>query len=522
MIDYVRYDKRLIKGKNRVIYKLKGSNKLYIKNNGKMIALSLFKRTGGVDSSNSSRNSRLSLETDSAYSGYSRLSLQTYSRFSSYNSQQSPSWNYSAAENLNLDQYKEQLLGIRRISKQHMNQRLLAKLRKIRNNSLFYNNDHKKLCELQYKIQDENNINRQQYIEEYNIIAPTILTPELTTEQTTELRLNFLNVNRSFLDCLHNNQNYTFINNGIYNKQIRYSQLTKKFINYFENKIDFDILQEYIREQDDFITSLSFREIANLQYYTANGYAWLSSFYLNNWEAFIARHNEFNIYSRGIVIFYHQFNDYFRENNIYNNNVINVDDSRTFVNFLIANYRLFSINIYTWVFSKYMKEIKEIFKKAPKTKAEMTFIRGVKKNYIIESNKLGYYKKNLITSLTIDYNIAEMFAELNQQDKNNLINDIRQRDDMASVHRNKLIQRVENQSKLFYEIIVEKGLPMIFMEGITINKGEYEFILPPHALLYIDHPYEFKNIYTNIDNCPDRTQYINITKLYFVKSIKNV
>ena len=63
---------------------------------------------------------------------------------------------------------------------------------------------------------------------------------------------------------------------------------------------------------------------------------------------------------------------------------------------------------------------------------------------------------------------------------------------------------------------------MIFMEGITFNKGEYEFILPPHALLYIDHPYEIKNIYTNINNCLDKTTNINITQLYFVKSIKNV
>jgi hypothetical protein len=107
MVDYVKYDKRIINGKNRVIYKLKGSNKLYIKNNGKMISLSIYKKTGGIDSSNPSHNSRLSLQTDSAYTGYSGLSLQTDSRFSSYNSQQSPSWNYSAAENLNLDQYKE-------------------------------------------------------------------------------------------------------------------------------------------------------------------------------------------------------------------------------------------------------------------------------------------------------------------------------------------------------------------------------------------------------------------------------
>jgi hypothetical protein len=128
MIKYIKYDKRQIKGKNRVIYKLQGSNKLYIKNNGNMISLSVFKKIGGVDSSNSYRDSRLSLQTNSRF--LSGLSLQTDSRFSSYNSQQSPSWNYSAAENLNLDQYKDELLGIRRISKQYMNQRLLSKLKK--------------------------------------------------------------------------------------------------------------------------------------------------------------------------------------------------------------------------------------------------------------------------------------------------------------------------------------------------------------------------------------------------------
>lgn len=54
------------------------------------------------------------------------------------------------------------------------------------------------------------------------------------------------------------------------------------------------------------------------------------------------------------------------------------------------------------------------------------------------------------------------------------------------------------------KILVEKGVPLIFVEGITLAKGDFEVIMPINSKLYIDYALKKVNYYkTKDDICPN-------------------
>jgi hypothetical protein len=142
----------------------------------------------------------------------------------------------------------------------------------------------------------------------------------------------------------------------------------------------------------------------------------------------------------------------------------------------------FNATIWNHIFDQYIKEINDIFAKAPVTDSKLILYRGIKDNYIQQKSNKGFYKTNHISSTSLFAEIAFMYTN--------------------------------SKNRMMLKIIVDKGLPVIFLEGITLSSKEYEVILPINATLFIDHAKKKVNYFKRKDNiiCPD-SEYADVVNL---------
>lgn len=342
----------------------------------------------------------------------------------------------------------------------------MNKLEKIRNKieidkDIYVDEEQQKFCEYIDNIKDTTyNIYKDEKYKEFK--KKIILKKkEINFRYLKEIRetdneadnfKEYLRLHKNKLDFQENNFNYTII----------YNNYNKKFINRIQALFDISYIQEYINEQCDFIASLSLREINLLKDYTHKGYKIINK-YLNNTFNYLF---DFDInYDKNITFFY-QFLDYFTENNIFKDKIVSTNNQYYFLDFLRDNKRYFDMDIYNSVFNMYIKELKELFKKAPKTKQRITLYRGVKSNYIenyVSNHKTkGYYKTTNFSSTTLFAEHAILFSGIHNK---------------------------------IYEIIVESNVSIIFLEPITLHNNEFEFLLPINSLFYIDYALKKINYY---------------------------
>jgi len=195
-------------------------------------------------------------------------------------------------------------------------------------------------------------------------------------------------------------------------------------------------------------------------------------------------------------LLYFQFLDYFSHNRIFNDKEVNIDNSQEFLKFIKSNYKTFSTDIYNQVIAFYIQELIEIFKKAPKTKEVMYVYRVVKDNYIskeVSKNKTrGVFTSNRFTSVSL-------FAEI-------------------------AIKYFTNMNNILYEIKIEKGMPVIFIDSISLHKGENEILLPFNSSFYIDYAlkkiryYKDKTGIICYDKSSSHSREFNITSLVYYNS----
>lgn len=339
--------------------------------------------------------------------------------------------------------------------KSNIKKKLLAKLEKVRDKirkekELFISKEHEEIC---YYYNEY-----LRYLNKTNMKVKTIVFEYLDDgiEQEFDKQM-FLKLRKNKKEIKFNYNSSLFT--------LDYNDYNKKFINKSQKIIDVKYIQDLIKEQDKFLKSLSLREVFNLKHYTSLGDTIINSFI----------DNTFNIKKVAIPytirsLFFYQFLDYFTMNPIYNGNNVPIDNDTKFILFLNYNYLDFNKNIYKFVIELYIKELKEIFDKAPRNKKKFFVYRGVKDNYIAEQitkNKTrGYFTSNRFTSTSLSFNKAMIFT---------------------NTYKNRYI----------YEISIEEGVPVIFMNGISFYKNEFEILLPINSTFYVNYArkefYDFKN-----------------------------
>ena len=377
-------------------------------------------------------------------------------------------------------------LNIIKFKDTKIHEQLLSKLEKSRNqilkdNDLYINKEHKKLCYYNDKLNE--------------------------LKKKLKILNKYIEINYNENKLINNSEIETFIEkrrvgdnavldykNNIYRYNIKYNEYNKKFINKIQEYIDVNNLNEFIEQQNNFIESLNIREIYNLKYYTYRGDIYLNSYIDNNgiFDPEIILNNGGGIVDddSDLCYYFFQFYDYFIINNNYNGEVVRLDDDQTFIKFIKDNYLNFDKEIYKFIFDKYIKELKAIFSKAPKAKHKIVLYRGINENYILSKSKKGYYKTNHFSSTSLFPEFAYNYTKKN---------------------------------KIMLKIIVEEGMSLIFVEGITLAKGDFEVIIPINSTMYIDYALKKVSYYKKQEDiCPTKNSEnnINITTVIYMNSNK--
>ena len=345
-------------------------------------------------------------------------------------------------------------------------ERLLAKLEKsrkqiIKDNDIYINKEHQLLCYYNEKL-----------IELKKKIR--ILNKQIEINYKENILVNNSELDTFIEKRKEGDQSVLDYKSTIYRYNIKYNEYNKKFINKIQEYIDEPSLREFIDKQNSFIESLNIRDVYNLKYYTYRGDIYLNSYIDNDgiFDTQVILDNGGGIVDddSDLCYYFFQFLDYFKSNN-YKGAKVPVDDDKLFINFIKDNYLEFDNEIYKFVFNLYIKELKDLFDKAPKTDKELVLYRGVNENYILQNAKRGYYITNHFSSTSLLPEFAYNYTK---------------------------------KKNIMLKILVEKGVPLIFVEGITLAKGDFEVIMPINSKLYIDYALKKVNYYkTKDDICPN-------------------
>lgn len=293
--------------------------------------------------------------------------------------------------------------------------------------------------------------------------------------------------------------------------ELYYNDYNKKFINKLYDNIEIDNLNNIIHNNDIFLQSLDNDEIDTIKYYTYYGdtiinqflkglftIEWLKTTY-NDYEdetPFILKDNKNKLFIFNQQIYKHYKTDDWKYENLLKN-----------TNEEIFN-KYYSINLedYKTIFKSYIYDLMKIFNKAPKLTSRLIVYRGIKDEYHLLNKKENIFVNKLFSSTTFLFDVAYKFVDKNKG----------------------IIQR----------ITIDIGIPILFLEGITLNTREYEILLPINTYYIIQNPsiktisvYPsplkkgnkpiINNIICNIDNINE----IKISDLYLIgytKSIKYI
>ena len=318
---------------------------------------------------------------------------------------------------------------------------------------------------------------------------------ELKSKLEIKNKKIFLNYMKNIL--IHN-ENNTLLSNEFNNKieykpivyeyNIKWNNYNKIFINKLNYVFNFEYINLFLHQQHIFISSLNTRELYNIKYYTYHGDIYLNAYIQGTFSIDIIKNYSGNLVSNenDLCYFFYQLKDYFKINK-YNNIDIDINNNDSFINFIKKECLNFDMKIYEHIFTKYLLEMNDIFKKAPKTTDKLILYRGIKYDYISSKLKKDFYKNTQFTS-------TSLFIE-------------------------KAIGYSSGKNKMVLKINVPKGMPLIFVEGITLAENDFEVIIPLNSIFYVKKISHIVPFYKNKENiiCPDEDNTpINITELSYI------
>jgi len=354
---------------------------------------------------------------------------------------------------------------------------LLLKLNKARKTILkdkdvYINKEHELLCSYYKKILE--------------------LESKLTLENQ-KIQLTYghnVLINNSELDTfLQRRKTNVEFADEIYTYEIKYNEYNKKFVNKIQNYIDIEYMQEFMQKQSIFLKSLNPRELYALKYYTYRGDVYLNAYIDGTFYPKMIQQYGDSIVDEGsdLCYFFYQFLDYFTVNRYYNEIQVPIEDDSVFIEFIQENYLSFNETIWMFVFELYIQELKQIFDKAPLTEKRLVLYRGIKNNYVAKNSYKGYYITNHFSSTSLFSEIAFRYTDA--------------------------------KDRKMLKIIVDKGLPLIFVEGISLSPNEFEVLIPMKATLYIDYASKKINYYKQKQKviCPniDDSNIVDVTTLIY-------
>ena len=361
---------------------------------------------------------------------------------------------------------------------------------------LFLDKEHKHMCEKVSRIYDEK-IDKSKYtpdtkqqLEKYLEIEKDIMK-ELNIEQK-DLKITYGYYKFSIDKLGYIIKKYFF--------KLNYNKYNKKFFNNLNHNFNSNVITNFIQIQNKFLTELDLREKLVLRDYVY-GYTFfdvISKYEIGNFTykdmitKFDIRRNEQNIFP-----FIYQLQQVLIEDhllNIFNKEIVITDESvldPKLIEILMDIKELKKINYNIWikVLKLYMKDLSNIFDKAPKTTDEIVLYRGSGTDYIGPSSKKGYYSLNRFTSASLDSNIALNYAD-----------------------------KYDRKKALIYRITISKGIPLIFVEPFNENlKNLVEVLIPKNCIFYIERGIKLINTFDKNNNiCPYNKRTIKVLDIKLI------
>jgi hypothetical protein len=344
---------------------------------------------------------------------------------------------------------------------------------------------------------------KQRYQQLHNIIMGDTNKTKL---QIFDFTLNYKRMQISVIDehamfkkLLNGQDNIKFKDDTAKLENYNYTEYNKKFIDML-NPYTTKNLQAFITEQCNFIMQLSVRDIYTLRYYTLNGFKFITNYKLNKWDNF-TKSVDYRLDDHEVMLFFYQFQDFFRDNHMYKGIDISkiINDCDKFSRFINENFATFDKKIWDSVFSIYDEDMRRIFSAAPVTSDIIYLYRGSQYNYVIQAYNqqtyinrasVGWYEPVTYSSCSILPSVAMTFATGG------------------------------NGPISLYKFIINKGMRLIFLQPITNYENEFEFLIDMKSRYYIDHPRKetVYNGFTSDANmvCPDKNgMKIEITTLKY-------
>lgn len=349
--------------------------------------------------------------------------------------------------------------GVKRYKYTSISRALINKLKKIRekikeDNDIYISKEHKEICyhykkfkEYEAKQKKERTLVKFDYnFDEINLLD--IDEDDIIDQFFYFIELPSITPNSDKFDY------YLFFN-----------KYNEKFINNLDKFVITEHIQKFLTAQSNYIFSLSPRDIFNLKHYPDEGYKIVCDFIDNSFSPLVLD-IKYESYS---TLFICQFLDYFKSNPVYINRDgirINVNTAikRLFFNFIKANYKDFSMDIYNYVINKYISEINNVIKNAPKNQDVIYLYKAVEDNYITKE-------------LSLPANRSKKFFTSDRFMTTNLLPEI-------------AIQQLEEPNRYLYEIKINKNVPVLFIGGISIIPNKMTVLLPIKSKLYIDYAHK--------------------------------
>ena len=345
---------------------------------------------------------------------------------------------------------------------------LLGKLSKARKNiklnkDLYLDSEHEKLCE---------------YYNKYNELYKKFNSHKL------DIKYYYIKIDKHILSNSHDIKYILTFKNKIINFDLLYNKYNKKFINRLYVLHDNDYYNEWIKEQNKFIKKLTPEEIYSLKCYTHDGDIIINYYINNNFNIdknideidngyrkskIVVNKNIVNT-NRNFILFYYQIKEY-----LYNKDLIFFSklNRLELEEYIISNYINFD---WDTILLLYIKDIDNIFKKCPTLKKNLVFYRGVNDEYYLKNSHKGIYISKTLTSFTLNYKIAIVYAA-----------------------RNCCIMR-----------IIAPEFSKIILLDIISPYNEREVIIPFDTKYIIDYPRHKIKYYKTGEICPDDSKAKNM------------
>lgn len=334
------------------------------------------------------------------------------------------------------------------------------------NNKLFVSEEHLKVCKDAAMIQDE--------LKKYDKIKSHIIT--LNVNPTHRIRMKLYK-----------------------------TVISDEYINRLTIPISQDYisrLQKWLQSSDKFVQKLSGDEIAALRTYTGSYYDLITQYMVKSPDTnkFYFTHNKYYLKKFVQTKNFSEKSPFFKQiinvlrkilgYKVPNHKGINSTDVKILDNVKSGKYdeHFISIDFTKKVIYEYIQFIVSIFKKAPRIDNDYYFYRGTKTDFYLKGSKDSIYENPTMASFSVIPEIATSF--------------------MSATHK--------PYACCIQIAKVMKGIPAIYVGGMSDHPHEHEVILPPNF------SYLIKTARTKANVINENVQTGSACNKYYPATVSNV